>query len=124
MTDQPQWKFTLREDSDGSKIVGFSLEGERGHIQMDAPAGDLDLNPGDLDYFVLAAQLRRRAKSCIISWRNRAGLDRTVEVRVVGGLVLVSNRDGDVLALGDERVHGEIGDQDPEWLISYVRSLV
>ena len=42
-----QWKTTRRNDSGGSTIVGFSLEGERGHIQMDAPAGSLD--PGDFD---------------------------------------------------------------------------
>ncbi len=47
MTDQPQWKATLGEDSDGNTIVRFSFEGDRGHIQMEAPAGDLD--PGDLD---------------------------------------------------------------------------
>ena len=90
---------------------------------MDAPAGNLDLDPGDLDD-ALAAQLRRRAKSCTISWRDDAGLNRTVEARVSGGCVLVSKRDGAVLGLSDERVHGDIGDQDPESLISYVRSLV
>ncbi len=121
MTDQSQWKATLREDSDGNTIVRFSLERDRGHIQMAAPAGDLD--PGDLDG-AMADQIRRRAKSCIISWRDDAGLTRTVEARVVGGMVLVSNRDGAVLALSDERIHGEIGDQGPEWLISHVRSLV
>ncbi len=124
MTDQPQWKTTMREDSDGSKIVGFSLEGELGHIHMDAPAGDLDLNPGDLDYFVLAAQLRGRAKSCVISWRYQAQhRPKAVEVRVVAGRIMVSKLNGAMLALGD-RVQGEIGDQDPESLISHVRSLV
>ena len=119
----PQWKATLRKDSDGNTIVSFSFEGEHGHIQMDAPAGNLDLDPGDLDD-ALAAQLRRRTKSCTISWRDDAGLNRTVEVRVSAGRVLASKRDGAVLGLSDERVHGEIGDQDPESLISYVRSLV
>ncbi len=113
-----QWKATLRRDA-----VSFSFEGERGHIQMDAPAGTLDLDPGDLDD-ALADQVRRRAKSCTISWRDDAGLNRTVEVRVSAGRVLASKRDGAVLGLSDERVHGEIGDQDPESLISYVRSLV
>ncbi len=117
MTDQPQWKATLRKDA-----VSFSLEGERGHIQMDAPAGNLDLDPGDLDD-ALADQLRRRARSCTISWRDDAGLDRTVEVRVAGGRIMVHKLDGAVLALG-ERIEGRIGDQDGEWLISYVRSLV
>ena len=112
----PQWKATLRKDT-----VSFSFDGERGHIQVDAPAGDLD--PGDLDG-ALADQVRRRAKSCVISWRDDAGLDRTVEVRVSGGRVLASKRDGAVLGLSDERVQGEIGDQDPEWLISHVRGLV
>ncbi len=116
----PQWKATLREDSDGSKIVGFSLEGELGHIQMEAPAGDLA--SGDLDD-ALAAQIRRRAKSCVISWRDDAGIDRAVEVRVVSRSILVYKLTGAMLALGD-RVQGEIGDQDPEWLISHVRSLV
>ena len=69
-------------------------------------------------------QVRRRAKSCTISWRDDAGLNRTVEVRISAGRVLASKRDGAVLGLSDERVHGEIGDQDPESLISYVRSLV
>ena len=114
----PQWKTTLRKDA-----VSFSFEGERGHIQMDAPAGHLDLDPGDL-HDALADQVRRRAKSCTISWRDDAGLNRTVEVRVSAGRVLASKRDGAVLGLSDERVHGEIGDQDPESLISYVRSLV
>ena len=114
----PRWKATLRKDA-----VSFSFEGERGHIQMDAPPGNLDLDPGDLDD-ALAAQLRQRAKSCTISWTDDAGLSRTVEVRVSGGCVLVSKRDGAVLGISDERVHGEIGDQDPESLISYVRSLV
>ncbi len=112
------WKATLRRDA-----VSFSFEGERGHIQMDAPAGNLDLDPRDLDD-ALAAQIQRRAKSCTISWTDDAGLNRTVEVRVSGGCVLVSKRDGAVLGISDERVHGEIGDQDPESLISYVRSLV
>ena len=116
-----QWKTTLRKDSGGSTIVGFSREGERGHIQMDAPAGSLD--PVDIDDDQLD-RIRSRAKSCIISWRDDAGLNRTVEVRVSGGMVLVSKRDGAVLGISDERVHGEIGDQDPESLISYVRSLV
>ncbi len=119
----PQWKATLRKDSDGNTIVSFSFEGERGHIQMDAPAGNLELDPGDLDG-ALADQVRRRAKSCIISWRDDAARNRTVEVRVSGGRVLASKRDGAVLGISDERVHGEIGDQDPEWLISHVRSLV
>ncbi len=116
----PQWKATLREDSDGNTIVRFSLEGDRGHIQMDAPAGDLD--SGDLDG-ALADQVRRRAKSCVISWRDDAGFDRAVDVRVMSRSILVYKLIGDVLALGD-RVQGEIGDQDPEWLISHVRSLV
>ncbi len=90
---------------------------------MDAPAGNLELNQGDLDD-ALAAQLRQRAKSCTISWMGDAGLNRTVEVRVSAGRVLASKRDGAVLGLRDERVHGEIGEQDPESLISYVRSLV
>ncbi len=114
------WKATLREDADGNTIVRFSLGGDRGHIQMDAPAGDLD--SGDLDG-ALADQVRRRAKSCIIFWRDDAGIDRAVEVRVSGGRVLVYKLDGAVLALGDT-VQGGIGDQDPEWLISCVRSLV
>ncbi len=118
MTDQSQWKATLREDSDGNTIVRFSLEGDRGHIQMEAPAGDLDLDPGDLDG-ALADQVRRRAKSCIISWRDGAGLDRAVEVRVLFGMILVSKLDGAPLAQGD-RVQGEIGDQNPGWLISHV----
>ena len=67
-----QWKATLRRDA-----VSFSFEGERGHIQMDAPDGNLDLDPGDLDD-ALAAQLRRRAKSCTISWTDDAGLDLIV----------------------------------------------
>ncbi len=113
MTDQPQWKATLRKDT-----VSFSFDGERGHIQVDAPAGDLD--PGDLDG-ALADQVRRRANSCIISWRDDAGLDGAVELRVVGGRLQVSDLHGTVLGLSDERVHGEIGDQDPEWLTSYVR---
>ena len=120
MTDQSQWKATLREDSDGNTIISFSLEGEHGHIQMDAPAGDLD--PGDLDD-AMAAQMRRRAKSCVISWRDDAGIDRAVEARVVSRSILVYKLTGAMLALGD-RVEGGIGDQDPEWLISYVRSLV
>ncbi len=115
MTDQPQWKATLRKDADGNTIVSFSFEGERGHIQMDAP-GDLD--PGNLDG-ALADQVRRRAKSCIISW----GLDRAVEVRVVSRSILVYKLNGAMLALGD-RVEEGIGEQDPEWLISHVRSLV
>ncbi len=118
MTDQFQWKATLRKDA-----VSFSFEGERGHIQMDAPAGNLDLDPGDLDD-ALAAQLRRRAESCTISWMDNAGLNRTVEVQVSAGRVLVTKRDGAVFGLSDDRVQGEIGDQDPESLISYVRSLV
>ena len=119
MNEQSQWKATLRKDT-----VSFSFEGERGHIQMDAPAGNLELDQGDLDG-ALAAQLRQRANSCTISWRDDAGLNRTVEVRVSGGRLLISSRDGGaMLGLSDERVHGEIGDQDPEWLISYVRSLV
>ncbi len=118
MTDQPQWKATLRKDSGGSTIVGFSFEGERGHIQMEAPAGNLD--PGDLDD---ALEIRRRAKSCVISWKDDAGFDRAVKVRVMSRSILVYKLIGDVLALGD-RVQGEIGDQDPEWLISHVRSLV
>ncbi len=112
----PQWKATLRKDSGGSTIVGFSFEGERGHIQMDAPAGNLD--PGDLDG-APADQVRRRAKSCIISW----GLDRAVEVRVVSRSILVYKLNGDALAL-DESIQGGIGDQDPVRLISHVRSLV
>ncbi len=122
MTDQPQWKATLRKDSVGSTIVGFSFEGERGHIQMEAPAGNLDLDPGDLDD-ALTAEIRRRAKSCVISWRDDAGFDRAVDVRVMSRSILVYKLIGDVLALGD-RVEGRIGDQDPEWLISHVRSLV
>ncbi len=121
-----QWKTTLRKDSGGSTIVGFSLEGKRGHIQMDAPAEDLD--PGDLDD-TLADQVRRRAKSCVISWKDDAGLDWAVKVRVVARSILVYKLNGGelgkglVVAVGD-RVQGEIGDQDPEWLISHVRSLV
>ena len=42
MKDQSQWKATLGEDSYGNRIVSFSFEGDRGHIQMDAPAGELD----------------------------------------------------------------------------------
>ncbi len=113
MNEQSQWKATLRKDT-----VSFSFEGERGHIQVDAPAGDLD--PGDLDG-ALADQIRRRAKSCVISWRDDAGLDGAVEVRVVAGRIQVSDLHGNVLGLSDERVHGEIGDQDPESLISHVR---
>ncbi len=113
-----QWKTTLRKDSGGSTIVGFSLEGKRGHIQMDAPAGNLD--PGDLDDDQLD-RLRSRAKSCTISWRDDAGRDRVVEARVVAGRIQASDLHGSVLALG-ERVQGGIGDQDPEWLISYARS--
>ncbi len=116
----PQWKATLREDSDGDTIVGFSLEGERGHIQMESLAGDLD--PGDIDD-ALADEIRRRAKSCVISWRDDAGFDRAVEVRVVAGTILVYKLNGIFLALGDG-VQGVIVDQDPEWLISHVRSLV
>ncbi len=115
-----QWKATLGEDSDGNTIVSFSLEGEHGHIQMDAPAGDLD--PGDLDD-ALADEIRRRAKSCVISWRGDAGIDRAVEVRVTGGRIMVHKLDGAVLMLG-ERVEGGVGDQGPESLISHVRSLV
>ncbi len=119
-----QWKTRLRKDSGGSTIVGFSIEGERGHIQMDAPAGNLDLDPGDLDG-ALADQLRRRAKSCTISWRDDAGLNRTVEVRVSAGRIMVFkvNGNGPVLAVG-MKVQGGIGDQDPVRLISHVRSLV
>ncbi len=120
MTDQPQWKATLREDSDGDTIVGFTLEGERGHIQMESPAGDLD--PGDIDD-ALADEIRRRAKSCVISWRDNAGFDKAVEVRVVSRSILVYKLTGAMLALGD-RVEGGVGDQDPEWLISHVLSLV
>ncbi len=126
MTDQPQWKATLREDSDGNTIVRFSLEGDRGHIQMDALAGDLD--PGDLDG-ALADKIRRRAKSCIISWRDDGGIDWAVVARVVARSILVYKLNGAelgkgmVVAVGD-RVQGGIGDQDPEWLISHVRSLV
>ncbi len=117
----PQWKPTLREDADGNTIVSFSLEGEHGHIHMDAPAVNLD--PGNLDE-ALADELRRRAKSCTISWRYQAQhRPKAVEVRVVAGSILVSKLNGAVLALGD-RVQGEIGDQDPDWLISHVRSLV
>ncbi len=117
----PQWKPTLREDSDGNTIVSFSLEGEHGHIHMDAPAGDLD--PGDLDG-AMADQVRRRAKSCIISWRYQAQhRPKAVEVRVVSRSILVYELTGAMLALGD-RVEGGVGDQDPEWLISHVRSLV
>ncbi len=118
MTDQSQWKATLGEDSDGNTIVSFSFEGEHGDIQMDA--GKVD--PRDLDNKQLD-RLRRRAKSCVISWRDDAGFDRAVEVRVMSRSILVYKLIGDVLALGD-RVQGEIGDQDPEWLISHVRSLV
>ena len=117
----PQWKVTLREDADGNTIARFSLEGDRGHIQMEAPAGDLD--PGDLDG-ALTDQVRRRAKSCIISWRDGAGLDGSVELRVVGGRLQVSDLHGTVIGLSDERFQGGIGDQDPEWLINYVRSPV
>ncbi len=116
-----QWKTTRRNDSGGSTIVGFSLEGKRGHIQMDAPAGNLD--PGDLDDNQFD-RLRSRAKSCVISWMDDAGRDRVVEARVVAGRIMVSTRDGAMLGLSDERIHGEIGDHGPEWLISYVRSLV
>ena len=117
MTDQ--WKTTLRKDSGGSTIVGFSFEGDRGHIQMDA--GKVD--PRNLDNKQLD-RLRRRAKSCTISWRYQAQhRPRAVEVRVVGGNILVSKLNGALLAVGD-RVQGEIGDQDPEWLISHVRGLV
>ncbi len=121
MTDQSQWKATLREDSDGTKIVRFSFEGDRGHIQMDAPAGELDVR--DLDDNQVDRLLRSRAKSCIISWRDDAGLDGALEVRVVAGRIQVYKLNGAKLALGDT-VQGEIGDQDPEWLISHVRSLV
>ncbi len=114
----PQWKVTLGEDADGTKIVEFSFEGERGHIQMDA--GEVD--PGDLDD-ALADQLRRRVKSCIISWKDDIGFDMAVEVRVVAGTILVYKQNGIFLALG-EKVQGGIGDQDGEWLINYVRSLV
>ncbi len=126
MTDQPQWKATLGEDSDGNTIVRFSFEGEHGDIQMDAPAGDLD--PGDLDG-ALADQVRRRAKSCVISWRDDGGIDWAVEARVVARCILVYKLNGAELGKGlvvavGARVQGEIGDQDPEWLISHVRSLV
>ncbi len=109
------WKATLRKDT-----VSFSFEGELGHIQVDAPAGNLD--PGDLDD-ALADQLRRRVKSCIISWKDDIGFDMAVEVRVVAGTILVYKQNGIFLALG-EKVQGGIGDQDGEWLINYVRSLV
>ncbi len=115
-----QWKTTLRKDSGGSTIVGFSLEGKRGHIQMDAPAGSLD--PGDLDDSQLD-RVRSRAKSCVISWIDDAGLDRAVEVRVMAGRIMVYKLNGIFFALGDG-VQGGIGDQDPEWLIIHVRSLV
>ncbi len=105
---QPQWKSTVREDSYGNRIVSFFFEGERGDIQMDAPAGEFR---------------RRYAKSGIISWHEDAGPDRAVEVRVLFGMILVSKLDGAPLAQGD-RVQGEIGDQNPGWLISHVRSLV
>ena len=121
MTNQSQWEATLGEDSFGNRIVRFSLEGDRGHIQMEAPAGELDVR--DLDDNQVDRLLRSRAKSCIISWRDRAGLDRAVEVRVAGGRIMVHKLDGAVLALG-ERVEGGVGDQDGEWLISYVRGLV
>ena len=75
---------------------------------------------GDLDD---ALEIRRRAKSCIISWGDDGGIDWAVEARVVSRSILVYKLNGDVLALGD-RVEGGIGDQDPEWLISHVRSLV
>ena len=119
----PQWKTTLRKDSGGSTIVGFSLEGKRGHIQMDAPAGNLD--PGDLDDNQLDGLRRSRAKSCVISWMDDAGRDRVVEARVVAGRIMVFkvNGNGPVLALG-ESIQGGIGDQDPVRLISHVRSLV
>ncbi len=118
-----QWKTTLRKDSGGSTIVGFSLEGERGHIQMDAPAGNLE--PGDLDDIQLDRLRRSRAKSCVISWMDDAARDRVVEARVVATRIMVFkvNGNGPVLALG-MKVQGGIGDQDPEWLISHVRGLV
>ena len=117
-----QWKTTRRNDSGGSTIVGFSLEGERGHIQMDAPAGSLD--PGDFDDDQLD-RLRSRAKSCTISWMDDAGVDWVVEVRVSAGRIMVFkvNGNGPVLAVG-MKVQGGIGDQDPVRLISNVRSLV
>ncbi len=118
-----QWKTTLRKDSVGSTIVGFSFEGERGHIQMDAPAGSLD--PGNLDNNELDRLRRSRAKSCVISWMDDAGRDRVVEARVVAGRIMVFkvNGNGPVLAVG-MKVQGGIGDQDPVRLISHVRSLV
>ncbi len=117
-----QWKTRLRKDSGGSTIVGFSLEGKRGHIQMDAPAGSLD--PGDFDDDQLD-RLRSRAKSCTISWMDDAGVDWVVEVRVSAGRIMVFkvNGNGPVLAVG-MKVQGGIGDQDPVRLISHVRSLV
>ncbi len=48
------------------------------------------------------------------------GLIGPWEVRVMSRSILVYKLIGDVLALGD-RVQGEIGDQDPESLISHVR---
>ncbi len=87
------------------------------------------MDPGDLDDDQLD-RIRSRAKSCTISWMDDAGVDWVVEVRVVAARIMVFKLDGAalgkgvVVALGDEMVQGGIGDQDPEWLISHVRSLV
>ncbi len=117
----PQWKATLRKDSDGTTTVNFIFDGERGHIQMDVPAGDLDLR--NLDAAHVDELRRRYSESCIISWHEDAGPDRAVKVQVSSGRILVSKLNGAVLALG-ESIQGEIGDQDGEWLIDHVRSLM
>ena len=106
---EPQWRATLRED-DGNTIVSFTFEGERGHVQMDAPAGDLDL--GGLDV-AQAAALRRKAQSCIISWKDDAGHTRTVIARVVGASsIQFSTPKGRPLGRA-KSYHKPIGDQDP-----------
>ncbi len=92
-----QWKTTLRKDSVGSTIVGFSFEGERGHIQMDDPAGSVDT--GDLADDQLD-RLRSRAKSCTISWMDDAGVDWVVEVRVMAGRIMVYKVNGAALGKG------------------------
>ena len=117
----PQWRFELRKDSDGTMTAHFNFDGERGHIQMEASAGDLDLR--NLDAAQVDELRGRYGESCIISWHEDVGPDRAVEVRVSAGRILVSKLNGVLLVLGD-RVEGGVGDQDGEWLISYVRSLV
>ena len=124
MTDQSQWKATLRKDSDGATNVNFIFDGEHGHIQMDVPAGDLDMQNIDAAHI---DELRRQYDgSCIISWPEDTGPDRTVQVGVSSGRILVSKLNGFMIALGDsfQRPIGDLDAAAAELLIIHVRSLV